>query len=146
MLRNSTINIGIPPEELTALNKLYGDLSETQKKLIAELEQKLALNQRQVQAALTILGEANIPPEHLGSKLVEVAERFKDLRATASPQTGDDPKIAALKIDDEEGDRCRQARGSGRVFWRVSRQSRGALSTALLSMPPRRWRSAARSL
>ena len=28
-----------------------------------------------------------------------MAERFKDLRATASPQTGDDPKIAALKID-----------------------------------------------
>ena len=96
---NSTINIGIPPEELAALVKLYADLSETQKKLIAELEQKLALNQRQVQSALAILGEANIAPEQLGSKLVEVAERFKDLRATASPQPGDDPKIAALKID-----------------------------------------------
>ena len=96
---NSTINIGVPPEVLAALIKLYADLSETQKKLIAELEQKLALNQQQVLAALTILGEANIAPEQLGSKLVEVAERFKDLRATASPQTGDDPKIAALKID-----------------------------------------------
>ena len=98
-VRNSTINIGTPPEELKALNKLYGDLSEAQKKLIAELEQKLSLNQRQVQAALTILGEANIPPEDLGWKLVEVAGRFKDLRATASPQPGDDPKIAALKIE-----------------------------------------------
>ena len=41
-VKNSTINIGTPPEELRALNKLYGDLSEAQKKLIAELEQKLA--------------------------------------------------------------------------------------------------------
>ena len=90
---NSTINIGIPPEQVAALIKQSADLSETQKK------QKLALNQRQVLAALTILGEANIAPEQLGPKLVEVAERFKDLRATASPQTGDDPKIAALKID-----------------------------------------------
>ena len=97
--KDTTINIGIPPEQLAALLKQSADLSETQKKLIAELEQKLALNQQQVRAALAILGEANIPPEQLGSKLVEVAERFKDLRATASPQTGDDPKIAALKIE-----------------------------------------------
>ena len=88
-----------PRSELAALLKLSADLSETQKKLIAELEQKFTLNQQQVRAALAILGEADIPPEQLGAKLVEVAERFKDLRATASPQTGDDPKIAALKID-----------------------------------------------
>ena len=97
--KDTTINIGIPPEQLAALLKLSADLSETQMKLIAELEQKFALNQQQVRAALAILGEANIAPEQLGSKLVEVAERFKDLRATASPQPGDDPKIAALKID-----------------------------------------------
>ena len=81
--KDTTINIGIPPEQLAALLKLSADLSETQTKLIAELEQKFALNQQQVRAALAILGEANIAPERLGSKLVEVAERFKDLRATA---------------------------------------------------------------
>jgi hypothetical protein len=99
---NYTITIGIlgiPLEQLEALIKQSVDRSETQKKLIAELEQKLALNQRQVQAALAILGEANIAPEHLGSKLVEVTERFKDLQAAASPQPGDDPKVAALKIE-----------------------------------------------
>ena len=97
--KDTTINIGIPPEQLAALLKLSADLSETQKKLIAELEQKFALNQQQVRAALAILGEANTAPERLGSKLVEVAEGFKGLGATASPQPGDDPKIAALKID-----------------------------------------------
>src|SRR5262249_20867900 len=33
------------------------------------------------------------------AKLVEIAERFKDLQATASAQPGDDPRIAALKAD-----------------------------------------------
>jgi hypothetical protein len=35
----------------------------------------------------------------LAAKLVEVAESFKALKATASAQPGDDPKIAALKAD-----------------------------------------------
>jgi tetratricopeptide (TPR) repeat protein len=45
------------------------------------------------------LGENDIPPERLAAKLVEIAERFKDLQAAASAQPGDDPKIAALKTD-----------------------------------------------
>jgi len=35
----------------------------------------------------------------LAGKLVEIAERFRDLQATASAQPGDDPKITALKAD-----------------------------------------------
>jgi tetratricopeptide (TPR) repeat protein len=33
----------------------------------------------------------------LAAKLVEIAERFRDLQATVSAQPGDDPKIATLK-------------------------------------------------
>jgi tetratricopeptide (TPR) repeat protein len=95
----STINIGIPPEQLAALIRQANDLTESQKKLIANLESELDLNQRQIRAALDILGEANVAPERLGAKLVEIAERFKDLRASASAQPGDDPKVAALKAD-----------------------------------------------
>jgi len=95
----STINIGVPPEQLAALVRQATDLSETQKKVIAKLEDELDLNQRQIRAALGILGENDIPPERLAAKLVEIAERFKDLQATASAQPGDDPKIAALKAD-----------------------------------------------
>jgi tetratricopeptide (TPR) repeat protein len=54
---------------------------------------------RQVRAALGILGENDIPPERLAGKLVEIAERFRDLQATASAQPDDNPKIAALKAD-----------------------------------------------
>ncbi len=57
------------------------------------------LNERQVRAALGIVGENDIPPERLAAKLVEIAERFKALQETASAQPGDDPKIAALKTD-----------------------------------------------
>src|SRR5436190_3300054 len=95
----STINIGVPPEQLAALVRHAADFSETQKKVIAKLEGELDLNQRQIRAALGILGENDVPPERLAAKLVEIAERFKDLQATASAQPGDDPKIAGLKTD-----------------------------------------------
>src|SRR5947208_6260979 len=95
----STINIGVPPEQLAALVRQAADLSETQKKVIAKLEGELDLNQRQIRAALGILGENDISTERLAAKLVEIAERFRDLQVTASAQPGDDPKIAALKAD-----------------------------------------------
>jgi tetratricopeptide (TPR) repeat protein len=95
----STINIGVPPEQLAALVRQSADLSETQKKVIAKLEGELDLNQRQISAALGILGENDIPPERLAAKLVEIAERFKDLQATASTQPGDSPTIVSLKAE-----------------------------------------------
>src|SRR6476620_5027709 len=95
----STINIGVPPEQLAALVRQAADLSETQKKVIAKLEDELDLNQRQIRAALGILGENDIPPERLAAKLVEIAERFKDLQATASAQPGDSPRIVSLKAE-----------------------------------------------
>ena len=67
----STINIGIPPEQLAALVRQTAALSDTQGKLIAKLEGDLDLNQRQIHAALNILGERNIPPERLAAKLPE---------------------------------------------------------------------------
>ena len=97
---NSTI--GISNELLAALVRQAGDLSEAQKKLIAKLEGELDLNQRQIHAALNILDEKDFPPARLGAKLVEIAERFKALQATASAQPGDDPRIAALKGDAEK--------------------------------------------
>ena len=96
-LSNSTINVGIPPAQLELLIRQHADYSETQRKLIAELETKLDLNQRQIRAALDILGEEAIPQERLPSKLVEVAERYKTLQTTALAQPGDGPKVVALK-------------------------------------------------
>jgi tetratricopeptide (TPR) repeat protein len=96
---SSQISIGIPPEQLAALVRLTTDLSESQKRQIATLEDQLDLNRRQIRAALKILGERDVPLERLAAKLVEIAERFKDLQTSASARPGDDSKVAALKTD-----------------------------------------------
>src|SRR5436305_8620069 len=99
----STVIIGIPQEKVDDLvrdaKRPLEDLTTQQRENIVLLKEKLDLNERQVRAALGILGENDIPPERLAAKLVEIAERFKDLQATASAQPGDDPKIVSLKTD-----------------------------------------------
>src|SRR5260221_14608748 len=99
----STVIICIPQEKVDELvrdaKRSLEELTVQQRENIALLKEKLDLNLGQVRAALGILGENDIPPERLAAKLVEIAERFKDLQATASAQPGDDPKIAALKTN-----------------------------------------------
>ncbi len=98
---NSTI--GVPYEKLEEAVRIrtkdLRDLSDSEKQTIALLQEKLDLNQRQVQSALEIVGERNIPPEKLAAKLVEVAERYKALQSAAAAQPGDDAKITALKAE-----------------------------------------------
>jgi tetratricopeptide (TPR) repeat protein len=100
---SSTIITGVPLEKVDELvrdaKRPLEELTAQQRENIALLKEKLDLNLGQVRAALATLGENDIPPERLAAKLVEIAERFKDLQATASAQPGDDPKIAALKTD-----------------------------------------------
>ena len=100
---SSTVVIGIPQEKVDELvrdaRRPLEELTTQQRENIALLKEKLDLNERQVRAALGILGENDIAPERLAAKLVEIAERFKVLQTTASAQPGDDPKIAALKTD-----------------------------------------------
>jgi tetratricopeptide (TPR) repeat protein len=131
---NSTINItGVPPEQLAALVRQAADLSETQKKLIAKLECELDLNQRQIRAALGILGENDIPPERLAAKLVEIAERFRDLQATASAQPGDDPKIAALKADAQKAIEVGELAKADELLADVETEQRRALDRLALN-------------
>ena len=99
----STINIGIPQAKVDELvrdaKRPLEELTALQRDSIALLKEKLDLNLGQVRAALNIVGENNIPPEQLAAKLVEIAERFKDLQATASAQPGDSPAIISLKTE-----------------------------------------------
>src|SRR5262245_31696521 len=99
----STVVIGIPREKVDELvrdaKRPLEELTTQQRENIALLKEKLDLNERQVRAALAVLGDNDIPPERLAAKLVEIAERFKVLQETASAQSGDDPKIVALKTD-----------------------------------------------
>jgi outer membrane PBP1 activator LpoA protein len=99
----STVIIGIPQQKVDELvrdaKRPLEELTTQQRDNIVLLKEKLDLNIRQVQAALTILGENDIPPERLATKLVEIAQRFKDFQTTASIRPGDDPKMAALKTN-----------------------------------------------
>jgi hypothetical protein len=99
----STVIIGIPQEKVDELvrdaKRPLEELTAQQRENIVLLKEKLVLNEHQVRAALAIVGENDIPPERLSGKLVEIAERFKELQATVSAQPGDDPKITALKTD-----------------------------------------------
>ena len=99
----STLIIGIPQQKVDELvrdaKRPLEELTAQQRDNIVLLKEKLDLNERQVHAALAILGENDIPQERLAAKLVEIAERFKDLQATTSVRPGDNPKIAVLKTD-----------------------------------------------
>ncbi|MBT1509614.1 tetratricopeptide repeat protein [Bradyrhizobium sp. SRL28] len=103
---DSTITIGIPAEKIEELirsrTKDLADLAESQRETITQLKETLSLTQGQVSHALKILGETNIRPEQLATKLGEIAEKFKDLQQAATAQPGDDAKITALKAEAQQ--------------------------------------------
>src|SRR3954453_17124694 len=92
---------GIPQEHLAALVRQHEEHSETQKKLIARLEVALIMNERQIRTALRILGESNVPDEQLGTRIIEIAEQFENLKFNVSADTGGSPLIVTLKADAE---------------------------------------------
>src|SRR5215467_3650780 len=102
----STVIVGIPQEKVDELvrdaKRPLEELTTQQRDNIVLLKEKLDLNERQVRAALGILGENDISPERLAAKLVAIAERFKALRDTASALPGADPKIVTLKGEAEQ--------------------------------------------
>ena len=104
---NSTI--GVPDETLNAIveefkkgNKALEDLNALRRKPSPSCRRQLDLNENQIRAAFDILGEKDIPPERLGAKLVEIAQKFKDLESIAAAQPGDDAEVTALKNEAEE--------------------------------------------
>jgi tetratricopeptide (TPR) repeat protein len=97
---SSTVIIGIPQEKVDELvrdaKRPLEELTTQQKENIALLKEKLDLNERQVRAALGILGENDIAPERLAAKLVEIARRFKAFLEAVLAQPGGDPTITTL--------------------------------------------------
>jgi hypothetical protein len=86
---------------VTSRTQTLEDLASAHHETIDLLKEKLDLNQRQSTPPWTFSARKtkNVPPERLASKLLEVAQRFKELQETAIGKPGDDPKIAALKAD-----------------------------------------------
>ena len=89
----STVVIGIPQEKVDELvrdaKRPLEELTTQQRENIVLLKEKLDLNERQVRAALGILGENDIPPERLAAKLVEIAERLSEEAEPGSVLAGE---------------------------------------------------------
>ncbi len=136
---NSTINVvcGVPPEKLEELvrsrTKDLSDLSESQRETNALLKEKLDLTQSQVKSALEILGEANVPPERLAAKLVEIAGKFKDLQTAAAAQPGDDAKITALKAEAQKAIQDGELDKAKEILAKVEKIQDEALERPLLN-------------
>ena len=133
----STVVIGIPQEKVDELvrdaKRPLEELTTQQRENIALLKEKLDLNERQVRASLAILGENDIPPERLAAKLVEIAERFKVLQETASVQSGDDPKIVALKTDAQGAIKVGELAKADAIFADIETEQRRALDRLALN-------------
>src|SRR5512132_536799 len=102
-IRESKINIGILPDQLPkiidATTSDWKRLTDEQRKLIADLEGKLGVSAGALRAFFRTLGEKDVPPERQEAKLVEIAERYKQLLAQLAATPGDDPEIAKLKSE-----------------------------------------------
>jgi tetratricopeptide (TPR) repeat protein len=133
----STVIIGIPQEKVDELvrdaKRPLEELTAQQRENIALLKEKLDLTEGQVGTALDILGEKDIPPERRAAKLVEIAESFKALKATASVQPGDDPKIAALKTDAQKAIEAGELAKADALLADVETEQRHALDRLALN-------------
>src|SRR4051794_38413181 len=134
----NTINIeGVPyaklEEAVRNATRPLEQLSSSQQQVILLLQEKLDLDQRQVQAALDIVGEKDVPPERLATKLVEIAERFKALQATAAAQPGDDPKVTALKAEAQMAIRAGDLAKADELLARVEQLQTAALDRLALN-------------
>jgi tetratricopeptide (TPR) repeat protein len=100
---NSIVLIGIPAERVQELVREatcpWEQLSDAKQQIIRQLEDKLDLNRRQIVAMLAILGEADVPPEHLLDKLLEIAHQLKRLREVVRKPTADGSEIAQMRTD-----------------------------------------------
>lgn len=101
---HSTINItGLTWEKVEELirgrTRPLQELNDQQRENLALLKEKLDLDERQVRRALDIVGDANVPPELLAAKLVEIAERYKVLLISSTALLGDSANVVALKAE-----------------------------------------------
>src|SRR5262249_51557926 len=87
----------------------------------------------------SVLGENDIPPERLADKLVEIAESFKALKATAPGQPSDDHRIVALKTDVQNAIEAGElAKADALLAEAQSEQTRGLDRLAAADTFPRR--------
>jgi tetratricopeptide (TPR) repeat protein len=93
-ISHAQINVvcGIPPEMYERLVRERGRDTEE----LNKLRQALALNEAQINNALMILGERNLPRDQIATKLVEMAVEYAQLRRQIQAVPGNDPRVMGL--------------------------------------------------
>jgi hypothetical protein len=107
---------GIPPEvfeaitnefrkaqqDLRDVNQVLRDFNETQKARIDELKKALELGDGQFRAAFEAFGEQGVPPDQQLARLIEIAQRYRELSSQSQVQPGDTPAIVSLKGESDD--------------------------------------------
>jgi tetratricopeptide (TPR) repeat protein len=131
---NSRIIIGIPPDQLAGIieagRKDLKDLTEIQKRKIENLKKDLGVSESALQAFFTILGEQEVPNEKLATKLLAIAENYKNLLAQAAPGPNDRPEIAKIRTAAQEALKAGQLDRADELLGKVQELQ----DAALLSM------------
>jgi hypothetical protein len=95
--------IGIQPEQISEILKAVIDplvqLNAAQMETIAQLEHQLGATQEQILGFFRLIGEADIQPEAIPDRLVEITERYHVLLAEAEAVPGDNPETARLEVE-----------------------------------------------
>jgi tetratricopeptide (TPR) repeat protein len=125
-------NLGVAPDVLEALVKQHGEHSKLLNDKIGQLESALNLNVLQVRAALEIVGQAQIAPEHYGAKLIEIAERFKELVSIISADPTDSPAVHKLKSDAEKAIKAGELANADQLLAKIEAEQKGALNHLIL--------------
>jgi tetratricopeptide (TPR) repeat protein len=93
--------VGISPEQLPAIIASAIDplkkITDEQRAMIGELQNRLGANESQLQTFFRIIGEAGVAPEQVGERLVEIASRYKELLIQVDARPEDEPEVARLK-------------------------------------------------
>jgi tetratricopeptide (TPR) repeat protein len=95
--RDIIIKYGLTEAEVRALmRELQADDSAAVQK-VAELSKRLGVTESALKYFFQILGEKATPAENLLERLVDIAERYKELDRKLSAFTSEDPAIVALR-------------------------------------------------
>jgi tetratricopeptide (TPR) repeat protein len=101
---NSTVNVvcGIPHEQVHEFMRLAisgrpADYTELLQRLDALIPATSRLRAEALARFFTILGEADVSPERLTDRLVEIAERYQTLLAQLDVTGSSDPEVQRLK-------------------------------------------------
>jgi tetratricopeptide (TPR) repeat protein len=102
---------GIPPEvfeaitnefrkaqqDLRDINQVLRDFNEAQKARVDNLQKTLELSDGQFRAAFEAFGERAVPPNQQLARLIDIAQRYRELSSQSQVQPGDTPAIVSLK-------------------------------------------------